>query len=110
VIDYAAFERVDVRAGTVETVEPLPNARKPAYALLIDFGESIGRKRSSAQITSLYAAEDLVGTQVLAVVNFPVKRIAGFDSEVLVLGAPDAQGRVVLVRPDAAVPNGARVF
>jgi tRNA-binding protein len=110
VIEYAAFEAVEMRTGTVVAVEPFPQARKPAYKLTIDFGEGLGEKRSSAQITDLYAPEELIGTQVVAVVNFPPKRIAGFASEVLVLGAADAQGRVVLLAPRHATPNGARVY
>jgi tRNA-binding protein len=110
VIDYAAFDAVDIRAGTIVEVEPFPQARKPAYKLTIDFGETIGRKRSSAQITELYEAENLVGAQIVAVVNFAPKRIAGFESEVLVLGIADPQGRVVLLRTEQPVPNGARVY
>ena len=105
-----AFAILDVRVGTVLVAEPFPEARKPAYRLRIDFGEELGIKQSSAQITTLYRAEDLVGTTLLAVVNFPPKRIAGFSSEVLVLGVPDAQGNVVLVRPDRGVQNGARLY
>jgi tRNA-binding protein len=110
VIDYAAFDAVDIRAGTILEVELFPQARKPAYKLTIDFGETIGRKRSSAQLTELYEAEDLVGAQIVAVVNFGPKRIAGFESEVLVLGVADPQGRVVLLRTEQPVPNGARIY
>jgi tRNA-binding protein len=110
VIEYDDFAKVDVRAGTIRAAEPLAGARKPAYALRIDFGPELGEKRSSAQITVRHRAEDLVGTQVCAVVNFPPKRIAGFVSEVLVLGLPDADGAVVLVRPQFAVPDGARLY
>lgn len=109
-IDYAAFEAVEMRVGTVVAAEPFPQARKPAYQMTIDFGGAIGTKRSSAQITELYAREALIGTQVVAVVNFPPKRIAGFDSEVLVLGAADEAGRVVLLRPDRGVANGSRIY
>jgi tRNA-binding protein len=105
-----AFERVDVRAGTILAVDPFPQARKPAFKLTIDFGDAIGRRRSSAQIVALYEPQDLVGSQVLAVVNFPKKRIAGFESEVLVLGVPDERGNVVLLRPERAVPNGGRMY
>jgi tRNA-binding protein len=105
-----AFEQLDIRTGTVMSAEPLPGARKPAYKLFIDFGTSIGIKQSSVQITVRYAARSLVGKQVLAVVNFPPKRIAGFQSEVLVLGVPDEAGAVVLVRPDDPVANGAKLF
>jgi len=110
VIAYDDFLRVDVRAGTVLSAEPLAGARKPAYALRIDFGEEIGERRSSAQITGRYTAAELVGTQVCAVVNFPPKRIAGFESEVLVLGMDDEDGNVILVRPTYRVPNGRRLY
>lgn len=106
----AAFERVDVRVGTIAAVEPFPEARKPAYKLTVDFGEALGTRRSSAQIVTLYRPEELIGTQVIAVVNFPKKRIAGFESEVLVLGVPDAAGNVVLLRPQQRVPNGVRMY
>jgi tRNA-binding protein len=107
---FAAFERVDIRCGTIVEVEAFPEARKPAYKLTVDFGEALGRRRSSAQIVALYVPADLIGTQVLAVVNFPKKRIAGFESEVLVLGVPDESGNVVLLRPERQVPNGGRVY
>ena len=109
-IAYDDFLRVDVRAGTVLAAEPLAGARKPAYALRIDFGPEIGERRSSAQITQRHAADELVGTQVCAVVNFPPKRIAGFESQVLVLGMDDENGNVVLVRPAFPVPNGKRLY
>jgi tRNA-binding protein len=109
VIDYDDFARVDVRAGTILAAEPLAGARRPAYALRIDFGPELGERRSSAQITTRYVVDELVGTQVCAVVNFPPKRIAGFESEVLVLGMADAEGAVVLVRPQTSVPNGSRL-
>ena len=104
------FDRLDVRVGTVTDAQPFPEARKPAFKLWIDFGEELGVKCSSAQVTALYAAADLVGRQVCAVVNLPPRRIAGFKSEVLTLGMPDAAGEVALVRPDFAVPNGGRLF
>ncbi|MBI0535173.1 tRNA-binding protein [Roseomonas sp. KE2513] len=107
---FAEFERIEIRAGTVVEARPFPEARKPAIQLVIDFGEGIGLRRSSAQITVHYTPEALVGRQVMAVVNFAPRRIAGFSSEVLVLGAPDEEGAVVLLRPDQAVPNGARMF
>ncbi|HEX3549606.1 MAG TPA: tRNA-binding protein [Candidatus Elarobacter sp.] len=109
-IAYDDFRRVDVRAGTVLAAEPLAGARKPAYVMRIDFGPEIGERRSTAQITVRHRAEELPGTQVCAVVNFPPKRIAGVQSEVLVLGMDDADGNVVLVRPAFPVPNGARLY
>ncbi len=104
------FQRVDVRVGRILSAEPLPGARKPAYKLRIDFGPQIGVKQSSAQITAHYTAAELSGRLVLAVVNFPPRRIAGFKSEVLTLGVPDAEGNVVLVVPDRDVPLGGRLF
>nr|WP_281502921.1 tRNA-binding protein [Ancylobacter crimeensis] len=109
-IEFGDFLKVDVRAGTIIQVEPFPEARKPALKLLIDFGGSIGVKRSSAQITVHYAAEDLIGRQVAAVVNFPPRQIGKFMSEVLTLGFPDENGDVVLMQPERDVPNGARLF
>jgi tRNA-binding protein len=109
-ISYDDFERVDIRAGTVLAAEPLDGARKPAYKLRVDFGLEIGTRNSSVQITAVYRADELVGTQVCAVVNFAPKRIAGFMSEVLVLGMNDADGNVVLVRPQFPVPNGHRLY
>lgn len=109
-IDYAAFDAVEMRVGTILEVAPFPEARKPAYKLTIDFGEAIGTKRSSAQITELYTPERLIGAKVIGVVNFPPKRIAGFQSEVLVLGVADGEGRVVLLRPERSVSNGSRVY
>lgn len=105
-----AFAALDVRAGTVVSAEPFPEARKPAYKLVIDFGDAIGTKYSSAQLTVHYAADELIGKQIVAVVNFPPKRIAGFPSEVLVLGVPDENGDTVLLTPDSAVQNGVRVY
>jgi len=104
------FDRIDIRAGTVVDAKPFPEARKPSIQLWVDFGEGIGIRRSSAQVTVHYAPETLIGRQVMAVVNFAPRRIAGFMSEVLVLGAPDEAGAVVLLRPDQPVPNGARMF
>jgi tRNA-binding protein len=107
-ISIDQFFDVRVRAATVLQVLPFPEARNPAYKLELDFGE-FGRRWSSAQITGLYAPENLVGTQVLAVVNLPAKRVAGFKSECLVLGVYNPDGHVVLVRPDRPVPNGGRL-
>jgi tRNA-binding protein len=109
-ISWDDFARVDIRVGTVLSAVPNAAARKPALTLEVDFGPEIGRKRSSAQLTELYRAEDLVGRQVAAVVNFPPRQIAKVMSEVLVLGFPDAQGRVVLVAPERLVPNGGKLF
>jgi len=107
-LSWAEFERVDMRAGIVVDAQPFPEARKPAIKLWIDFGP-LGIKRSSAQITERYAPADLVGRRVVAVMNFPPKRIGPFVSEVLVLGAYDDQGHVVLLRPDADVAPGCRI-
>ncbi len=109
-IAYADFERVDIRVGTVVEAAPFPEARKPAYKLKIDFGEAIGVKKSSAQITKHYQPDELVGRQVLAVVNFPPRQIGPFMSEVLTLGLPDSEGAVVLTAIERAVPDGARLF
>ena len=104
------FHRLDIRVGTIKDAQPFPEARKPAFKLWIDFGGELGVKVSSAQLTVHYAADQLIGRQVCAVVNFPPRRIAGFESQVLTLGMPDENGDVVLVRPDLAVPNGGRLF
>jgi tRNA-binding protein len=109
-IAFDQFLAVDVRVGTIVAALPFPEARKPAFILEIDFGPAIGRKRSSAQITEHYALEDLPGRQVAAVVNFPPRQIGPMRSEVLTLGFPDADGKVVLVQPSHPVPNGARLF
>jgi tRNA-binding protein len=109
-IPYDAFAAIDIRVGTIVAVEEFPEARRPAYKLTIDFGSTIGQKRSSAQITDHYRREELVGRQVAAVVNFAPRQIGKFISEVLVLGFPDAAGAVVLVAPDQPVPNGGRLF
>jgi tRNA-binding protein len=109
-ISWTDFEKVDVRVGRVVEAEPFPEAHKPSVKLTVDFGSEVGVKRSSAQITTHYILETLVGKQVVAVVNFPNKRIAGFKSEVLVLGVPDEEGAVVLLAPDRVVPLGVRMF
>lgn len=109
-ISYADFEAVDIRVGRITRAEPFPEARKPAYRLWVDFGPEIGEKRSSAQITKHYAADELIGRQVLAVVNFPPRQIGPVMSEVLVLGLPDEAGEVVLIGPGHDVPLGGKMF
>lgn len=109
-ISFPDFEKVDIRVGTIVGVEPFPEARKPAFKLKIDFGAAIGVKKSSAQITTHYTPETLLGRQVAAVVNFPPRQIGPFMSEVLTLGFPDEEGGVVLIGPSQAVPNGGKLF
>ncbi len=109
-ISWEDFEKVDVRVGKVLEAEPFPEARKPTVKLSIDFGLEVGVKVTSAQLTAHYEPNEIVGKQVVAVVNFPAKRIAGFESEVLVLGVPDEEGAVVLLAPDREVPLGGRMF
>jgi len=102
------FEQIDIRTGTITACEPFPRARKPAYKLIINFGPDVGVKHSSAQITTLYTPEQLIGRQVLGVVNFPTRIVAGFPSEVLVLGVYAPEG-VVLIGADRPVPDGLRL-
>lgn len=109
-IDIAQFAQVDIRVGTIVDAQAFPEARKPAIKLWVDFGGDIGVRRSSAQITAHYRPDRLVGRQVIAVVNFPPRRIGGFESQVLVLGVPDENGEVVLLRPDLKVPDGGRMY
>jgi tRNA-binding protein len=109
-ITYGDFERVEIRVGTVVGAEPFPEARKPALKLTIDFGQEIGLRKSSAQLTVHYRPDQLIGRQVCAVINFPPRQIGPFMSEVLTLGMPDEDGAVVLIRPDFKVPNGGRLF
>ncbi len=109
-ITFDDFLKVDIRVGTVIEAEPYPEARKPSLKLKIDFGDAIGIRQSSAQIAAYYDPAALVGRQVAAVVNFPPRQIGKFMSEVLTLGFPSSEGEVVLIAPERAVPNGARLF
>lgn len=109
VIDWSQFEAVDMRVGTIIEVALFPEARKPAYKLTINFGEEIGIKKSSAQITKRYSESNLLNRQVIVVVNFPAKQIANFISECLVLGVVDAEGDVTLLQPESQVKNGLRI-
>ncbi|MET0499094.1 MAG: tRNA-binding protein [Steroidobacteraceae bacterium] len=109
-IQWSDFEKVELRVGTIVEVMEFPEARKPAWRLRVDFGSEIGLKNSSAQITALYGKEDLIGKQVIAVVNFPPKQIGPMRSEVLVTGFHDAEGRIVLAQPQRPVPNGAKLL
>jgi len=107
-VTWGDFERIELRAGTIIAVDDFPEARKPAWLLTIDFGE-LGTRRSSAQITTLYRREELLGRQVIAVVNFPPKQVGPHRSEVLITGFPDAAGAIVLAVPERLVPDGARL-
>lgn len=109
-IGFDDFLKVDIRVGRITRAEPFPEARKPAYKLWLDFGPEIGEKRSSAQITTHYVLDDLVGRLVVAVVNFPPRQIGPVMSEVLVLGVPDEKGEVVLLQPSHDVPLGGRMY
>jgi tRNA-binding protein len=109
-IAFDGFQKVDIRVGTIIAAEPFPQARKPAYRLTIDFGPTVGIKKSSAQVTKHYRLDQLVGLQVAAVVNFAPRQIGPFLSEVLTLGFPDADGEVVLLIPQQPVPNGGRMY
>jgi tRNA-binding protein len=109
-VTYADFEKLDIRVGRIIDAKPFPEARKPAIQLWIDFGEAIGTKTSSAQITIHYKPDQLIGRQVIAVVNFPPRQIGPFTSEVLTLGLPGDGGEVVLIRPDFPVPDGGKLF
>ena len=109
-IGWEDFEKVEIKVGRIVAAEPFPEARKPAIKLTADFGPEVGERQTSAQLTTHYDPAALIGKQVVAVVNFPPKRIAGFKSEVLVLGVPDDKGEVVLLSPDVEVPEGGRMF
>src|SRR3989338_11213672 len=108
-ISWSDFEKIELRTGTILSVEDFPEAKKPAYKLTIDFGE-FGIKKSSVQIVALYKKEELVGRQVVGVINFPPKKIGPFMSECLTTGFPDENGNVVLTQPERKVPNGAKMF
>lgn len=109
-IGFDDFLKVDIRVGTVVDVQDFPEARQPAFKLWVDFGGEIGTRKTSAQVTSLYEKQDLLGRQVAAVVNFPPKQIGKFMSEILVLGFPSEDGEVVLIGPDRTVPKGGRLY
>ena len=108
-ISWSDFEKIDIRCGTIIDAKDFPKAKKPSYQFLIDFGEEVGIKRSSAQVTQHYKKEELLNRQVIAVVNFPPKQIAGFFSECLILGVYDENNHVILLQPERAVKNGQRI-
>jgi len=110
IIEFDDFQRIEIRVGTVVDVQDFPDARRPAFKLWVDFGDEIGVRKTSAQITQNYAIEDLLERQVAAVINFAPKQIGKFMSEILVLGFPDQDGEVVLIAPGKPVPNGGRLF
>ncbi len=109
-IGFDDFLKVDIRVGTIVDVQDFPEARQPAFKLWVDFGDEIGTKKTSAQVTSLYEKQELLGRQVAAVVNFPPKQIGKFMSEILVLGFPSQDGEVVLIGPERSIPNGGRLY
>jgi tRNA-binding protein len=109
IISWSDFEKIDIRCGTIIDVKDFPKAKKPSYQFQIDFGEELGIKRSSAQVTQHYKKEELLNRQVIAVVNFPPKQIAGFFSECLILGVYDENNHVILLQPERAVKNGQRI-
>lgn len=109
-IDFNDFLKIDIRVGIIKDVQDFAKVKKPAFKLWVDFGDSIGVKKTSAQITQNYTREELIGKQVAAVVNFPPKQIADFMSEILVLGFPDEKGNVTLISPDKNVPVGGRLY
>lgn len=109
-ITWDDFARVELRVGTITKVEPFPEARKPAYKVWADFGPEVGEKKTSVQITALYGPEELIGRQIIGVVNFPVKQVGPFRSEFLLTGFADANGDIVIAAPERAVPNGAKLM
>lgn len=110
IIDFGDFQRIEIRVGTIVDVQAFPEARRAAFKLWVDFGDEIGVRKTSAQVTQNYVVEDLLERQVAAVINFAPKQIGKFMSEILVLGFPDHDGEVVLVAPEKPVPNGGRLF
>jgi tRNA-binding protein len=108
-ISWSDFEKIDIRCGTIIAVKDFPKARKPSYQFQVDFGEKLGIKRSSAQVTQYYQKEDLLNKQVIAIVNFPAKQIADFFSECLILGVYDENNHVILLQPERTVRNGQRI-